>query len=719
MSIFSKPLDKISDYMAERVVGILDARLKDNRIAPFVASQTAPLGTAKRVFNPDVMIGDTLKDACLATAIRVIADAVAGLPYDIMSSSLDDGKRILEPDNDHAARVLFERPNENLDEGELFQHIVQNLIAGGNAYEGLEPINGTIGEIWPVPAKPLDIAVDRQGKLFGYQFKPDGFTVKAFYPVEEMIHIKLYHAADQWFGRARLEPVERQVKSNFHMDRENSAFFEGGARYDAVFLPTDEMDPTQIEQMKQAVAQKRSNDQIAHGWFVPPVPGDVKALQASMREMEFIEGLRMNREKILGMLGVPPSLAGVFEYANFANAKVQEASFWRHTMKPLLLVIERAITRQLIHRHFDEEHEFKFDLTGVEALQQDAIEKAKAFGELVRADILTRDEARQRGYDLEPHPDGRGEEPFTPAAAIGAPVAPGSAPPDPNKDPDDDKGQDKAIAVKALKRFDLKAAAIERSVYGVIRRFFQQQHRRIQEDLNAVTNDGKTLSLLWLDLIGKNDDDAIYNNVFDRDREDQLLLDAMGPLYESGVRKSGDAALTDFDISIDIAFDITQPEVRAFIVDMENKIKTINKSAWKSIQRILKQSMDDGVGVEELARRIRDQYRHLASSQARTIARTESIKILNGSSHHAWKQTGVITHRQWIATLDSRTRDPHMFMYKSGGYNREVRRMDEPFIGGGDALMYPGDGPAHQAINCRCTTIPVVDDDPSANLNPE
>lgn len=89
------------------------------------------------------------------------------------------------------------------------------------------------------------------------------------------------------------------------------------------------------------------------------------------------------------------------------------------------------------------------------------------------------------------------------------------------------------------------------------------------------------------------------------------------------------------------------------------------------------------------------------------IARTETTRV---ESHARWsvgkqaEKAGLKVVKEWIATSDHRTRDAHMEA------NGQRVGMDEPFIVGGEELMYPGDpnGSPENVINCRCTVIPVV-----------
>ena len=64
-----------------------------------------------------------------------------------------------------------------------------------------------------------------------------------------------------------------------------------------------------------------------------------------------------------------------------------------------------------------------------------------------------------------------------------------------------------------------------------------------------------------------------------------------------------------------------------------------------------------------------------------------------------------VKEKEWLSTKDDRVRIEHLEV------DGQVVPIDEPFIVGGEELMYPGDasGSAGNVINCRCTELPVME----------
>jgi hypothetical protein len=87
--------------------------------------------------------------------------------------------------------------------------------------------------------------------------------------------------------------------------------------------------------------------------------------------------------------------------------------------------------------------------------------------------------------------------------------------------------------------------------------------------------------------------------------------------------------------------------------------------------------------------------------KAMRTARTEVGAAAGQGQREAAAQSGYVTKKQWIATMDDRVRDAHGYPPPDGVAN-EIKDFNEPYSNG---LMNPGDtstGDTAQFINCRC-----------------
>lgn len=130
----------------------------------------------------------------------------------------------------------------------------------------------------------------------------------------------------------------------------------------------------------------------------------------------------------------------------------------------------------------------------------------------------------------------------------------------------------------------------------------------------------------------------------------------------------------------------------------------------KRFDRTIRGSIETGkplprAQIDKMVGRYRERY---VKYRTETIARTESLRAVSIGQHQAILQAnesgnidGNRLRRFWVATIDSRTRNPHLGV---NNLNPDGVRIDQPFQTFLGPLMYPRDpnGTAANTINCRC-----------------
>ena len=108
--------------------------------------------------------------------------------------------------------------------------------------------------------------------------------------------------------------------------------------------------------------------------------------------------------------------------------------------------------------------------------------------------------------------------------------------------------------------------------------------------------------------------------------------------------------------------------------------------------------------ADDLQKRITTMNRDSAIRTARTAV-TGAQNAGRMDSYAAAQKMGIKLKREWIATLDNRTRHAHAML---DGQQADI---DKPFKVDGYEIMFPGDtsAPGYLVYNCRCTTAAVVD----------
>lgn len=116
-----------------------------------------------------------------------------------------------------------------------------------------------------------------------------------------------------------------------------------------------------------------------------------------------------------------------------------------------------------------------------------------------------------------------------------------------------------------------------------------------------------------------------------------------------------------------------------------------------------------GHSVGKIAAEVQRHVTDMSWTSATRAARTAVTAAQNGGrqdTYEAAQKMGIELKKEWVATLDNRTRHAHAMA------DGQVAAVDKPFKLDGYDLMFPGDksAPGYLVYNCRCTTIAAFKD---------
>lgn len=141
--------------------------------------------------------------------------------------------------------------------------------------------------------------------------------------------------------------------------------------------------------------------------------------------------------------------------------------------------------------------------------------------------------------------------------------------------------------------------------------------------------------------------------------------------------------------------------MRSFaITEAGNRIRMVSDVTLNRIRRVLQQGIDEGLGIEEIARRM-ESSNAVNRIRARVVARTEIVSASNRGSLLGAQSTGLTLNKEWLTSIDGREREAH------ARANGDIVPSSDPFIVDGEELEYPGDpkGSASNVISCRCSIL--------------
>jgi len=295
--------------------------------------------------------------------VRMIAEAGASVPL----LTYVDGKEVEQ----HRLSSLLARPNPSQSGRDLIETLLAQLMVAGNAYAELVSLDGEPREIFALRPDRMAVVPSRSGFPEAYDYAVNGSALRL--PREAVLHLKLFHPLDDFYGLAPLEAARRAIDTHNAASAWNKAMLDNAARPSGalVFAAGDgQLTGEQFDRLKaelEATYQGAANagrPMILEGGL------DWKEMGFSPKDMEFNEAKNMAAREVALAFGVPPMLLGIpgdNTYANYAEAN---RVFWRQTVVPLLARTCEALALWL-EPHADGRLSVRPDLDQVEALAPD------------------------------------------------------------------------------------------------------------------------------------------------------------------------------------------------------------------------------------------------------------------------------------------------------------------------------------------------------------
>lgn len=195
--------------------------------------------------------------------------------------------------------------------------------------------------------------------------------------------------------------------------------------------------------------------------------------------------------------------------------------------------------------------------------------------------------------------------------------------------------------------------------------------------------------------------DALWSLQGDWDRRVRVLVSW---LHDNAAQAGWDRWFDESDDDEVPEYPSTNAHIAAHLALVENYLVRIPEEVFNLIIADVVDGHNDGESLEEIAARIEDTLNVTGSENWPNRARVIAVTEVNGTANAGWYAAALKTEellgpqwKQWLQSHDEAVRAEHRTGQKVP--------MRQPFIIGGEPLMYPGDksGSAWNVVNCRCS----------------
>ncbi|OIS84170.1 phage portal protein [Bacillus licheniformis] len=311
----------------------------------FAGSESASgerVSTKTAVLHPDVY-------AC----VIVLADDIAKLPIKLFQNQNGNIQQVQNKVSD----IILNKVNDYMTSFVWKRLLVTRLCTWGNSYNLLLfDKDGNVTGIRPLDPEATNTNIDPDNGRVWYSTTIDGRYREFFY--EEVLHFKNL-SLDGIVGQTPISVIRDNIGSNRAATKFNAKFYKnGGAPFGVVKAPTL-LDRKSKQILREDWERVNAGQSIA----VLDAGLDYSQVTMPMKDAQFIESMKWNRQQIASIYKVPPHKIGELDRATFSNIEQQSLDYVKTTLQPIVTNIEQELNdKVLTEKQRGAGYYFKFNL---------------------------------------------------------------------------------------------------------------------------------------------------------------------------------------------------------------------------------------------------------------------------------------------------------------------------------------------------------------------
>jgi HK97 family phage portal protein len=526
-------------------------------------------------------------------------------------------------------------------------------------------------------------------QVAGYVYQKNGNRITM--DLDEVAHYRIHDPRRPFRGVGPMQSAAWFIRSSRYVTTYVNNFLENNAIPAGVIVANGDVDDNDWNLFKEQWATRYSGvDNAGKTGFVRGSDINFVKTGLSLGDVDFEKIKNSSRDDILAMFGVPKPIIGIYTDINRASAVTVRQMFAISFTSPSLKRISRKLSTKVSKWYGPE---YRIGITN--PIPDDREVRLKEYDALLGR-AITVNEARA-AFDLAPLPGG---DVINPVAATG-----NNGPPQPPVAP---KSVGKVTITKSNKaKYDYQMKESFRSQMESVQikyetHFLKKAHPVLDAQKKHVLNQIKPKKLSDAEL--------------DTEVESTKLSDATLPLF-IGLAEEQGALAAAFAGSSDTTFTLT-PFIEKYIADSVIKAaQSFTEETQTRLASALADGIANGDSIGDIGKSISAIYDDVLGIsepgyRIERLARTEVIKTSNEITETAYKQSGVVQKKEWLA-------NPGACEF-CRSLNGSILTLGSTFVPKGSSIDGADGGsrindyedvnhpPIHS--NCRCTLIPVIED---------
>lgn len=334
--------------------------------------KNATAGAAYQFFFGGTSAGQNVNErtamqmTAVYACVRVLAEAVAGLPLHVYRYGKDGGR---ERATEHPLYfLLHDEPNPEMTSFIFRETLMTHLLLWGNAYaQIIRSGRNDVVALYPLMPSRMRVDRDARGRIF-YEYTVIGDEAKTMkgatvrLSAADVLHIPGL-GYDGIVGYSPIAMARNAIGMGLACESYGAAFFANGAAPGGVLEhPGTLKDPSRVRASWEAVY---GGTHHAHRIAVLEEGMKYTPIGIAPNEAQFLETRKFQIDEIARIFRVPPHMVGDLEKSTFSNIEQQSLEFVKYTLAPWLSRWEQAMARALLLPEEKKTCFIKFNVEGL------------------------------------------------------------------------------------------------------------------------------------------------------------------------------------------------------------------------------------------------------------------------------------------------------------------------------------------------------------------
>ena len=308
-----------------------------------------------------------MQTTAVYACVRILAEAIAGLPLHIYRYKLDGGKERIP--QHPLYYLLHNEPNPEMSSFVFRETLMSHLLLWGNAYaQVVRNGRGQAVALYPLLPSKMEVSRAANGELiytYYRDYDENGLNPKGGYITlrkDDVLHIPGL-GFDGLIGYSPIAMAKNAIGMSLATEEYGAAFFANGANPGGVLEHPGVI--KDIQRVKESWNSAYQGSANAHRVAVLEEGMKFQAIGIPPEQAQFLETRKFQINEIARIFRVPPHMVGDLEKSSFSNIEQQSLEFVKYTLDPWVVRWEQSLQQSLILPSEKSSLFIKFNLDGL------------------------------------------------------------------------------------------------------------------------------------------------------------------------------------------------------------------------------------------------------------------------------------------------------------------------------------------------------------------